>query len=199
MRTGAVHQSRSCRRVRCPGLLGFEMVVICLRSSRERLSEKSWQCEHVATGIMVHLIEVLIVSWQEGGHVQVFNGAVLIVIALKRELVLGGGLPVHAESALVFTGLSGASWPLAVTNSSHGVVFKVGAVKQIGGEPAAVAGRNGGAESIVPTVVVTTPPCVSRALLVMMLMTPFMALAPHSVPPGPRITSMRSRSSKDIS
>ena len=41
-----------------------------------------------------------------------------------------------------------------------------------------------------------TSPWVSFAFLVMMLMTPLTALAPHSVPPGPRITSIRSTSSK---
>ena len=39
------------------------------------------------------------------------------------------------------------------------------------------------------------PPTVSRAERVMMLITPLTALAPHSVAPGPRITSMRSMSS----
>jgi hypothetical protein len=33
--------------------------------------------------------------------------------------------------------------------------------------------------------------------LVMMLMTPLTALAPHSVAPGPRITSIRSTSSRE--
>src|SRR5450631_2980740 len=41
-----------------------------------------------------------------------------------------------------------------------------------------------------PEPAVTKPPCVSLALLVMTLMTPFTALAPHTVPPGPRITSI---------
>ena len=36
-------------------------------------------------------------------------------------------------------------------------------------------------------------------LFVMMLITPFTALAPHTVPPGPRITSIRTRSSRDRS
>jgi hypothetical protein len=36
---------------------------------------------------------------------------------------------------------------------------------------------------------------VSRAVRVMMLITPFTAFAPHSVAPGPLITSMRSMSS----
>ena len=36
----------------------------------------------------------------------------------------------------------------------------------------------------------------ANKLLVMMLMTPFTAFAPHTVPPGPRITSMRSMSSR---
>jgi hypothetical protein len=40
----------------------------------------------------------------------------------------------------------------------------------------------------------TQPAHVSAADFVMMLMTPFTALAPQTAPPGPRITSMRSMS-----
>ncbi len=50
-----------------------------------------------------------------------------------------------------------------------------------------------------PTVVESRSPCVSFALLVMMLMTPLTALAPQSVAPGPRMTSIRSMSSITVS
>ncbi len=42
-------------------------------------------------------------------------------------------------------------------------------------------------------------PTVSAALRVMTLMTPLTAFAPHSVPPGPLITSMRSTSARSTS
>ena len=41
-----------------------------------------------------------------------------------------------------------------------------------------------------------SPPCVALELLVMMLITPFTALAPQTVAPGPRITSIRSMESR---
>ena len=50
-----------------------------------------------------------------------------------------------------------------------------------------------------PVPAVTKPPWVALALLVMMLITPLTALAPHSVAPGPRITSIRSTSSSGTS
>jgi hypothetical protein len=49
-----------------------------------------------------------------------------------------------------------------------------------------------------PVAAVNCPPLVSREDLVMMLITPFTALAPQTVPPGPRITSIRSMSSSGI-
>ena len=45
-----------------------------------------------------------------------------------------------------------------------------------------------------PPPAVTKVPWVSRALLVTMLMIPFTALAPHTLAPGPRMTSIRSMS-----
>ena len=53
--------------------------------------------------------------------------------------------------------------------------------------------------SSVPTPVSTSAPCVLTAGLVMMLTTPFTALEPHMVAPGPRMTSMRSMSSRSRS
>ena len=49
------------------------------------------------------------------------------------------------------------------------------------------------------TPAVSNPPCVSLARLAIMLMTPLTALAPYSVAPGPRMTSMRSISSSRVS
>src|SRR5260370_6142977 len=51
----------------------------------------------------------------------------------------------------------------------------------------------------VPPPPVSKPPCVSAALFVMTLMTPFTALAPHTVPPRPRTTSIPSMSSTGTS
>ncbi len=42
-------------------------------------------------------------------------------------------------------------------------------------------------------------PCVSLEFLVMILMTPSKAFAPQMVPPGPRMTSILSMSSKGVS
>jgi hypothetical protein len=53
--------------------------------------------------------------------------------------------------------------------------------------------------SVVPPPAFTSPPWVSAACLVMMLMTPFMAFAPQMVAPGPRITSILSMSSNRTS
>jgi hypothetical protein len=49
--------------------------------------------------------------------------------------------------------------------------------------------------SSVPIVAEARVPWVSCAERVMMLITPFTALAPHRVPPGPLMTSIRSMSS----
>ena len=49
-----------------------------------------------------------------------------------------------------------------------------------------------------PALASTRPPPVCAADLVMMLTTPFIALAPHSEPPGPLITSMRSTSASTM-
>src|SRR5580704_1457199 len=50
-----------------------------------------------------------------------------------------------------------------------------------------------------PPPAVTRPPFVSAELFVMILMTPLTAFAPHTVPPGPRMISIRSISSRGTS
>ena len=45
----------------------------------------------------------------------------------------------------------------------------------------------------------TIPPCVSSARLVIILITPLTAFAPHTEPPGPRMTSILSMSSSGTS
>ena len=53
--------------------------------------------------------------------------------------------------------------------------------------------------SSVPPPPERSSPCVSFAFLVITLITPFTALAPHKVAPGPLMTSIRSMSSSGTS
>ena len=55
------------------------------------------------------------------------------------------------------------------------------------------------ASSSLPAPASTYVPGVSEADCVMMLITPLTALPPHTVPPGPETTSMRSMSSSSVS
>ena len=59
--------------------------------------------------------------------------------------------------------------------------------------------RHTGPRSVEPAVPAMRAPWVSWARFVTMLMTPFTAFAPQSVPPGPRMISIRSMSSSSVS
>ena len=92
---------------------------------------------------------------------------------------------------------SGTALPLAVSVASRRCVLPY--TRRWPVAPSATPCRSDRPRSWVPASATTRVPCVSALDRVRMLITPFTALAPHSVAPGPLMTSMRSTSSSSRS
>jgi len=123
--------------------------------------------------------------------------AAYIEISLQGQAVLGGNLPVGAKTAAqLMPRIAAAPIPVEIAQLALIGIFAIDAISPIGSPFPAVLQRGGPLKNIAA---LRRDQCAGRIggpFGEKMLMTPFTALAPQIVPPGPRMTSIRSMSSR---
>ena len=114
-----------------------------------------------------------------------------IPVGRNRQGVARGRLRIDAESALAH---SPRIVGVVAVREDSVVTIEVLAVRSVGGVRADCPAIPDAGKIVerCSAARLGVRPCVSLELRVMMLMTPFTALAPHTAPPGPLMTSIRS-------